>query len=99
MYAIINDNGQQHMVRKGESLLVDRKHLNEGDEIRFDKVLCLDGKTGAPFVDGAAVSAIVRGEIKGKKIYVEKFKRRKKYRRRNGHRQKYTRVEITDIIS
>ena len=64
---------------------------------RFDQVLNVAGKTGTPFVDGAAVSGVVRGDVKGTKLYVQKFKRRKNYRRRTGHRQTYTRVEITEI--
>lgn len=99
MLAIINDKGRQYMVRKGDSILVDRKRLQAGDEIKFDQVLSIEGKVGAPFVDGASVTGVVRGEVKGTKIYVQKFKRRKDYRRRNGHRQRYTRVEITDIVS
>ena len=87
------------MVRKGDTILVDKKNLDPGDEIRFEQVLNVAGKTGAPYVDGAAVSGVVRGVVKGTKLYVQKFKRRKKYRRRTGHRQMYTRVEITDISS
>ncbi len=87
------------MVRKGDSILVDRKKMQSGDEIVFDQVLSVEGKVGTPYVDGASVTGVVRGEVKGPKIYVQKFKRRKDYRRRFGHRQKYTRVEITNIVS
>lgn len=87
------------MVRKGDSILVDRKKLQAGDEIKFDQVLSIEEKLGTPFVEGASVTGVVQGEVKGPKIYVQKFKRRKDYRRRFGHRQKYTRVEITDIVS
>ena len=82
MYAIISDKEQQYMVRKGDTILVDRKDLKPGDEIRFVQVLNVAGKTGTPFIDGAAVSGVVRGDVKGTKIYVQKFKRRKNYRRR-----------------
>ena len=99
MYAIFSDKERQFMVREGETILVDRKNLQPGEEIRFEQVLCVDGKTGSPFLEGAAVSGIVRGGVKGPKIYVQKFKRRKKYRRRVGHRQRFTRVEITGIVS
>jgi len=97
--AIISDKGRQIMVRKGDSILVDRKKMQSGDEIVFDQVLSVEGKVGTPYVDGASVTGVVRGEVKGPKIYVQKFKRRKDYRRRFGHRQKYTRVEITNIVS
>ena len=99
MYAIFSDKERQFMVREGETILVDRKNLQPGDEIRFEQVLCVDGKTGSPFLEGASVSGIVRGSVKGPKIYVQKFKRRKNYRRRVGHRQQFTRVEITGIVS
>jgi len=98
VFAIINDNDRQYMVRKGDVILLDRKNLAAGEEIRFDRVLFVDDKVGTPYVDGASVSGCIRGEIKGRKVYVEKFKRRKKYRRRCGHRQKYTQVEITEIV-
>jgi len=97
--AIISDSGRQFMVRKGDSILVDRKKMQDGDEIKFGDVLSVEGKVGSPFVEGASVTGVVKGEVKGPKIYVQKFKRRKDYRRRFGHRQKYTRVEITDIVS
>ena len=99
MYAIISDRNRQFMVREGDTILVDRKDLQPGEEIRFEKVLCVDGKTGTPFLDGASVSGVVRGGVKGAKLYIQKFKRRKKYRRRFGHRQRYTRVDITGIVS
>lgn len=99
VYAIISDRNRQFMVKEGDTILVDRMDLQPGDEIRFDNVLCVDGKTGNPFLEGASVSGVVRGGVKGAKLYVQKFKRRKKYRRRVGHRQKYTRVDITGIVS
>ena len=97
MYAIIQHSGRQFKVKQGDVILLDRTETSPGEEIRFDKVLFLDGKVGAPFVDGAQVTGRVKGMALGRKIYVQKFKRRKKYRRRTGHRQQYTKVEITSI--
>lgn len=99
VYAIIQDSGKQYRVREGDKIVVDRKNLGEGDEIDFNEVLFCDGKIGTPFLEGAKVTGVVRTHLKGVKIYVQKFKRRKKYRRRTGHRQKYTSVEITGINS
>ena len=98
MYAIIDDRSRQILVQEGDSILVDRMIRDAGEEVRFEQVICLDGKTGNPYVEGASVSGVVLGSVKGKKIYVQKFKRRKKYRRRIGHRQNYTRIQIKDII-
>jgi large subunit ribosomal protein L21 len=74
-----------------------------GDKITFDEVLLSsDGTTiraGAPLVSGAAVEAEVVGNVKGDKLYIFKFKRRKNYRRKTGHRQKYTEVRITDVTA
>jgi large subunit ribosomal protein L21 len=99
VYAIIDDRSRQFLVQEGDSILVDRMTKAEGEEVRFEQVICLDGKTGSPYVEGASVSGVVLGSVKGEKIYVQKFKRRKKYRRRIGHRQNYTRVQIKDIIA
>lgn len=97
MFAIIQDSGRQFKVNQGDVILVDRKPLSDGSEIRFDRVLYVDGKIGGPYVDGAKVTGVVKGEIKGDKLHVYKFKRRKKYRRHTGHRQAYTQVEIKAI--
>lgn len=85
------------MVREGDSILVDKMAKETGEEILFDQVICLDGKTGNPYVKGASVSGVVLGSVKGEKLYVQKFKRRKKYRRRIGHRQNYTQIQIKGI--
>lgn len=97
MFAIIEDSGGQFKVASGDVILIDRQGLDKGSEIQFDRVLFVDGKTGTPYVDGAKVTAKVKGPAQGDKIYVQKFKRRKKYRRRFGHRQAYTEVEIKSI--
>ena len=98
MQAIIHDRGRQYLVDAGQSLLVDLLDDAEpGSEHVFEQVLVSGDKIGAPYVDGAKVTARVEGHVKGTKLYVQKFKRRKDYRRRFGHRQKYTRVTITKI--
>ncbi|MGQ0553718.1 MAG: 50S ribosomal protein L21 [Planctomycetota bacterium] len=95
MQAIIHDRGRQYLVTNGDSLLIN--HLagaKAGSEHVFQEVLMLDGAVGAPYVKGAKVSAQIQEHVQGPKIYVEKFRRRKDYRRRNGHRQLFTRVVI-----
>ena len=97
MYAIIRDGGHQYRVSAGDSILVERTGLAQGDALTFDQVLFADGRLGTPTVEGASVEAEVLGPFKGPKIYVVKYKRRKNYRRRFGHRQKLTQVRIKSI--
>ena len=102
MYAIILDGGRQYKVEKGQQVDIDlRKDLNSGDSVEFGEVLAIGGseglKLGSPSISGAKVTGKVISVEKGDKVYVEKFRRRKSYHRRNGHRQKYTRVEIAEI--
>ena len=105
MYAIIEDSGTQIRVAAGDVLDVDLRDLGRRSKtVRFDRVLLLgdlesNGGTtiGTPYVDGAAVTADILGEIKGEKIDVIKYKRRKGYRHKQGHRQRYLRVKIAQI--
>ena len=98
MHAIIQDRGRQYLVHDGETLLVDyMAEAKEGGQVSFDQVLVVGDAVGAPTVPGAAVTAKVVGHEKGTKLVVQKFKRRKDYRRRNGHRQMWTRVTIASI--
>ena len=98
MHAIIEDRGRQYLVHDGDTLLVDHMAGSEpGSQIVFDRVLALGDSFGAPVIDGASVTAKVVGHEKGDKLVVQKFKRRKDYRRRNGHRQTWTRVTIASI--
>lgn len=104
MYAIILDGGRQYKVVTGQKLDIDlRKDLSSGDKIEFSEVLAIGGdeglKLGAPAISGAKVAATVVSQEKGEKITVEKFRRKKTHHRRNGHRQKYTRIEIGEISS
>ncbi len=101
MYAIIQAAGKQFRAEKGMTLQVPLMTAEPGSTVTFEEVLLTsDGSTikaGTPFVAGAKVTAEVIGLAKGEKIYVFKFKRRKNYRRKTGHRQKYTEVRITDV--
>jgi len=104
MYAIIATDGKQYKVQEGDELQIDlRPDAKEGDAISFDKVLLVsDGtspKIGAPTLAGASVAAEVLATEPGEKIYIQKMRRRKNYRRRTGHRQWYTRVRIGAISS
>jgi large subunit ribosomal protein L21 len=101
MYAIIEDSGTQFKVTSGDRIRIDRQ-INEGEKnVTFDRVLLVAGegspKIGAPLLSGATVSAEVLGEVKGPKIDIQKYKRRKGYHRKIGHRQRYTEVRITEI--
>jgi large subunit ribosomal protein L21 len=102
MYAIIRAGGKQFRAEKGMTLQLPLMDGAEpGSKLTFDEVLLSsDGttiKAGTPLVKGAKVTAEVIGLAKGIKLYVWKFKRRKNYRRKTGHRQKYTAVRITDV--
>ena len=101
MYAIFRAAGKQFKAEKGRTLRLPRMNAEPGAKVSFDQVLLTsDGETvraGTPLVPYASVEAEVIGETKGEKIYVFKFKRRKNYRRKTGHRQRYTNVRITDV--
>lgn len=101
MYAIFRALGKQFRAEKGKHLRLPLMDAEPGAKVTFDEVLLSsDGKTiktGTPLVKGASVVAEVVGEGKEPKIYVFKFKRRKNYRRKTGHRQRFTEVKITDV--
>ncbi len=101
MYAVIETGGKQYKVETGDVIRVEKLNAEEGAEVTFDKVLmAVDGsdvKVGAPTVEGAAVTAKVLGNGKAKKVVVFKMKRKKNYRRKKGHRQPFTKVEITAV--
>jgi large subunit ribosomal protein L21 len=102
MYAIIEDGSRQYRVGVGDTIEIDRRDLaDDQDAIEFGRVLLVgqgeDVKIGQPFVAGASVQAKVVGEVKAPKIDVVKFKRRKGYTVRTGHRQKHLRVTVTEI--
>lgn len=101
MYAIIETGGKQYRVSEGDVLNVEKLNVEEGSEVVFDKVLTVvnDGevKIGKPVVDGAKVKAKVAKQGKAAKIFVFKYKAKANYRKRKGHRQPFTQVEITGI--
>ena len=104
MQAVIRTGGKQYSVSAGDVIEVEKLAGNPGDEIELNEVLMVspdegEAQVGTPVIEGAVVKAKIIGEKKGKKIVVFKFKRRKDYRNKNGHRQRYTTLEITDIVN
>lgn len=101
MYAVIQTGGKQYRVRTGDCLKVEKLDADEGATVAFDKVLLIrsDGgiQTGTPYVEGSKVTARVIAHGRHPKIKLIKFKRRKHHMKRQGHRQYYTEVQITDI--
>ena len=101
MFAVIETGGKQYKVNEGDILFVEKLDVNEGDKVTFDKVLAVSGNAGfvvgAPYVDGASVVANVVKNGKGKKIDVIKYKAKKNEKKKIGHRQPYTKVQIQTI--
>jgi len=101
MNAIIVTGGKQYKVAEGDPLYIEKLNVEAGETVTFDKVLAiLDGDKatfGAPTVEGASVAATVVKNGKGKKIRIFKYNPKKGYRKRQGHRQPYTKVEIAKI--
>lgn len=101
MYAVIVTGGKQYKVSEGDTIFVEKLEAEEGSSVTFDQVLMAgEGESvtvGAPVVAGASVEAKVVKNGKAKKIYVFKMKRKKNERKKQGHRQPYTKVEITKI--
>ena len=100
MYAVIKSGGKQYRVAQGDRLRVEKLAGNPGDKITFGDVLLLGGeaiKVGQPTVAGAKVEATIVAQDRAKKLIVFKFRRRKNYRRKNGHRQPYTELRIDGI--
>ena len=101
MYAIFEACGKQYKVTDGEVLFIEKIEKEAGEDVVFDKVLCVgdDNGTvfGAPYVDGAKINARVVKLGKAKKISVFKFKAKKNYRKRQGHRQPYAKIEVVSI--
>ena len=103
MYAVIQTGGKQYRVEPGQTVVVEKLPGESGDKIQFDEVLLIssgDGgpvTIGKPVVSGATVSAEIVNQVLGEKLIVFKFRRRKNYVRRTGHRQEYTAVKIAAI--
>jgi large subunit ribosomal protein L21 len=105
MYAVIKTGGKQYRVAQGDKLRVEKLPGDVGSTVAFEEVLLIGAaggdsiKIGAPLVKGAKVQARIVAQELGPKIIVFKFKRRKNYRRKNGHRQPYTALEITGVTA
>jgi large subunit ribosomal protein L21 len=103
MYAIVECGGRQYRAEEGHSFSVEKLPLQVGDQIELNNVyLIADGDqiaVGQPTVSGASVKATVTEEYRGKKILVWKYKPKKRYRRRAGHRQTYTRLRVDEIVT
>ncbi|MDP4162441.1 MAG: 50S ribosomal protein L21 [Bacillota bacterium] len=100
MYAIIETGGKQVKVEAGQAIYIEKLNVTEGETVTFDKVLFVGGdnvKVGSPLVDGATVTAKVEKQGRQKKIVVFKYKAKKNYRKKQGHRQPYTKVVIEAI--
>ena len=101
MYAIIETGGKQYKVQEGDVVLVEKLGLAAGETVNFDNVLVVandnDLSVGTPFLENASVSASVLDESKGKKLVIYKYKAKKTYHKKRGHRQYYTKVKIEKI--
>lgn len=102
MYAVIETGGKQYRVQEGDVVFVEKLDVEEGEKFDLDKVLLLskDGElvTGKPYIDGAKVEASVLEQGKAKKIIVFRYKAKKNYKRKLGHRQPFTKLKIENIV-
>jgi len=101
MYAVIQTGGKQYRVSEGDTLKVEKLRADEGTSVELDKVLMVadgeDVKVGKPYLDGGKVTATVKAHGRGNKVNIVKFRRRKQYLKRQGHRQWFTELTITAI--
>ena len=100
VYAVIQTGGKQYRVQQGDVIFVEKLDCQAGDAVKFDQVLFVGGeeaKIGTPVVEGASVEGKVLAQVKGQKIVVYKYKAKKNERKKQGHRQPYTKVEITAV--
>ena len=97
MKAIFTTGGKQYYVAEGDAIYVEKLDAEVGSTVKFDEVLFVDGVAGNPVVNGASVEAKVEKQGKNKKIIVFKYRPKKKYRKKQGHRQPYTKLVITKI--
>ena len=98
MEAIFVTGGKQHLVTEGSVIYVEKIDAEVGKEVTFTDVLMVDGTFGTPYVDGAKVVCEVEKQGKNKKIVVFKFRPKKKYRNKQGHRQPYTKLIVKKIV-
>ncbi|AIW41247.1 50S ribosomal protein L21 [Paenibacillus polymyxa] len=101
MYAIIETGGKQYKVQKGDVLFIEKLEANDGETVTFDRVLAVSGDNGltagTPLLSGASVTAKVEKHGQGQKVIVYKYKPKKNYHVKQGHRQPYTKVTIEKI--
>lgn len=101
MYAVFKTGGKQYRAKQGDVLKIEKLELDAGSDVAFDQVMMLgegdDVKIGTPIVAGAVVSGKVLSQGRADKVHILKFRRRKHFRKQQGHRQYYTEVEITAI--
>ena len=102
MFAVIETGGKQYKVNEGDVIYVEKLNIADGEQVTFDKVLAVSAddkfSVGAPYVEGASVVANVLKTGKGKKLYVSKYKPKKNEKKKIGHRQFYTKVQIDKIV-
>ena len=102
MYAVIKTGGKQYRVQQGDVIFVEKLNAQADEAVTFDEVLLVgdadQSKVGTPVVEGAKVEGKVLAQVKGRKIVVYKYKAKKNERKKQGHRQPYTKVEITAIV-
>ena len=101
VFAIITTGGKQYKVNEGDVIFIEKLDVAEGEKVTFDKVLAVSGETftaGAPYVAGASVEATVVKNGKGPKIHILKYKPKKDSKKKIGHRQPYTKVQIDKIV-
>jgi large subunit ribosomal protein L21 len=101
MYAVIETGGKQYKVQEGDTIFVEKLQVEEGDKIDFSKVLMVAGDdlvVGKPYVENATVEGTVLEQGKAKKVVVFKYKAKKNYKKKQGHRQPYTKVKIEKIV-
>jgi large subunit ribosomal protein L21 len=101
MYAVFRSGGKQHRVSEGQTVRLEKLDIATGEAVAFDQILVIangkNTKIGVPFVDGVKINAVVVAHGRGEKIKIVKFRRRKHYRKQQGHRQWFTDVKITSI--
>ena len=101
MYAVFQTGGKQYRAKQGDVLKIEKLELDAGSDVAFDHVMMLgegdDVRIGTPIVAGAVVSGKVLSQGRADKVHIVKFRRRKHFRKQQGHRQYYTEVEITAI--
>ena len=102
MYAVVQTGGKQYRVSNGDIIKVEKLNAAEGEAVVLEDVVAIGGEgetiIGKPFVEGAKVEAKVLAQAKAKKVIIYKYKAKKDYRKKQGHRQPYTELEITSIV-